>query len=56
VVQSIRTRIARARTTAINVIADTDEGADMFGGSAEYDVQVIEEYLRSQGKAGGPST
>jgi hypothetical protein len=47
---------AHAQAIAVNIVADADDGVDVFGGSAEYDAQVIEEYLRGQGKAGGPST
>ncbi|KAJ6476970.1 hypothetical protein C8R45DRAFT_1102257 [Mycena sanguinolenta] len=58
IVQSIRTRAAwtTPAATPVNVIADTEDAPehDVFG-RAEYDQSVIEEYLRSQGKAGGPS-
>ncbi|KAJ7265606.1 hypothetical protein C8J57DRAFT_1511366 [Mycena rebaudengoi] len=57
-VQSIRTQVGRAERAAnINVVADAgdaDEDDDVFG-TVEYDARVIHEYLRSQGKAGGPS-
>ncbi|KAJ7453559.1 hypothetical protein B0H11DRAFT_1679450, partial [Mycena galericulata] len=53
IVQSIRTRAARTgNTVAVNIVADADE--DIFG-TAEYDQAVIDEYLRTQGKAEGPS-
>ncbi|KAF7348940.1 CCHC-type domain-containing protein [Mycena venus] len=59
IVQSIQTcagRTAPAATTAVNIVADADDTPelDVFG-TAEYDQSVIEEYLRSQGKVGGPS-
>jgi hypothetical protein len=57
IVSSIHTRTTRAvAATAVNVVADAEDGAeeDVFG-TAEYDASVIAEYLRSQGKAGGPS-
>ncbi|KAJ7884965.1 hypothetical protein B0H13DRAFT_905467 [Mycena leptocephala] len=41
------------QTLAVNIVADASE--DVFG-TAEYDHAVIEEYLRTQGKAEGPST
>jgi hypothetical protein len=54
IVQSIRTRATRTtNTAAVNIVADASE--DVFG-TAEYDHAVIEEYLRTQGKAEGPST
>ncbi|KAJ7694370.1 hypothetical protein B0H17DRAFT_1199240 [Mycena rosella] len=54
IVQSIRTRITcSGRAVAVNIVADADE--DVFG-TAEYDRAVIDEYLRSEGKVGGPST
>ncbi|KAJ6448005.1 hypothetical protein C8R47DRAFT_937730, partial [Mycena vitilis] len=55
IVQSIRSRIARSvAATAVNIVDNaSDEDEDVFG-TAEYDQRVIEEYLRSQGKAGGP--
>ncbi|KAJ7190726.1 hypothetical protein GGX14DRAFT_603802, partial [Mycena pura] len=58
IVQSIRARTARVApaATPVNMVVDnedTSEG-DVFG-TAEYDQSVIEEYLRSQGKGGGPS-
>jgi hypothetical protein len=48
--------VLHPQATAINIVMDTDDGVDVFGGSAEYDAQVIEEHLRSQGNAAGSST
>jgi hypothetical protein len=56
IVQSICTRAAHAQAIAVNIVVDTDDGVEVFGGSAKYNVQVIEGYLCSQGEAGGLST
>jgi hypothetical protein len=56
IVQSICAHTACVQATAINIVTDADDRVNVFGGSAEYDMQVIEEYLRGQGKAGGLST
>ncbi|KAJ7938752.1 hypothetical protein B0H13DRAFT_2301397 [Mycena leptocephala] len=60
IVQSIISRIARVarEATAVNVAADAAElDGDIFGSYplAEYDQQVIEEFLDRQGKGRGPS-
>ncbi|KAJ6610172.1 hypothetical protein B0H10DRAFT_2225303 [Mycena sp. CBHHK59/15] len=56
IIQSIRSRVARAPVATFNIVADGGDADSEIFGSAEYDQTVIEEYLRSQGKAGGPST
>ncbi|KAJ7325427.1 hypothetical protein DFH08DRAFT_817107 [Mycena albidolilacea] len=55
IVQSICTRAAHTQATAVNIVADADDGADVFGGSTEYNAQTITRGSRAPPTRQAPS-